>query len=139
MEIIKVLLIASLSSLIIGQTIRLPLNISAGAVTLTDILVLTLVSIFLVYAFFIKKSLLLPKEITFISVLFILSATASTILAMNIFSIAQIASSSLFLLRFIGYMSITIVVYNIVNKRQILKWTHLLLIIGLIFIFIGFI
>ena len=138
MRLIKLLLIATLTSLIPGQIIRLPFLSVSGALTTTDIFATAVDLIFLVYAFLIKKSLKLPFKIFFPSILFILSAIASTILASRVFNITQIAISSLFLARFVIYFFLSIVIYNIVRKRDIDKWLKIILSVGFLFIIFGF-
>lgn len=138
MGIVKLLLIATLASIIPGQLARLPLFSVSGAVTVSDIFVLTVDLGFLLYAFALKKTLKIPYKIFFPALLFSLSATASTILAANVFKPAQIFVSLLFLARFIAYFFISVVVFNIVIKEKVQEWLNIILAIGTVFIIIGF-
>jgi len=139
MEILELLLISTFLTLIPGQLVRIPLFSSSGAITLTDILVLTTDLFFLIYAFSIKKSLKIHYKIFFPALLFCLSALASTILAIGKFSSAQILVSSFFLVRFVLYFFLSVVVYNVVQKKHILNWLNLILFVGFLFIILGFI
>lgn len=135
--LVKLLLLISLVTLLTGQLVRLPFT-QSGAITLTDLAVVSTVTLFVIDSLLIKKSLKIPK-ITFTPfVLFTVSATASTIAALNFFSPVQIVVSSLFLLRFIIYFLMCVVVYNSVSKSSIEKWINALLIIGVIFAVVGF-
>jgi len=138
MRLIKLLLIATLASLIPGQIVRLPFFSASGALTTTDILIAAVDLTFLIYALSIKRSLKLFPKTSFPALLFILSAVASTILASGVFNIMQIGISSLFLARFIIYFFLSIVIYNIVYKKDIDKWLKIILFIGFLFIVLGF-
>lgn len=137
MGIIKLLLISSLVSLLLGQLIRLPLFSEAGAVTPTDIFVLATDLVFLVYFLTVKKSLKLPVKIFIPVSLFILSAFLSTFLALTVFSLTKIIISLSFLARFIIYFFLSIVVFNTIQKKQIQNWINLFIVIGSIFVFLG--
>src|SRR3989338_4711110 len=100
MQLIKFLLIATILSLLIGQTVRLPFS-ESGAITISDILVFAVGFVFLIYSLTLKRSVKLPKEIFPAAMLFSLTAAASLILASGHFSLAQLATSSMFLVRFL--------------------------------------
>lgn len=135
--LVNLLLLTSLVTLLTGQIIRLPFT-QSGAITLTDLAVSSTVTVFIIDALLIKKSLKIPK-ITFTPfVLFTLSAIASTVMALNFLSPTQIAVSSLFLIRFIIYSFLSVVAYNSISKGSIEKWVNAQLIIGVIFAFLGF-
>lgn len=135
--LVNLLLVTSLVTLLTGQLVRLPFG-ESGAITLTDLFVASTVTIFIIDALLIRKSLKIPKTIFTPFVLFTLSATASTVAALNFFSLAQITVSSLFLIRFIVYFLLCVVVYNSISKSSIEKWINVLLIVGVIFAFLGF-
>lgn len=135
--LVNLLLVTSLVTLLTGQLVRLPFS-ESGAITLTDLFVASTVTIFIVDTLLIRKSLKIPKTIFTPFVLFTLSAIASTVAALNFFSLAQITISSLFLIRFIIYFLLSVVVYNSISKSSIEKWINVLLIVGVIFAFLGF-
>ena len=139
MKLLCILLISTLASLIPGQLIRFSFSQSPGAITITDILVSITVLFFLIWAFLLKKSIKVPPRIFLAATLFILAATSSTILAADNFSRKEIVISSLFLVRFAFYFLITIVLYNIVRKKEVIKWINLFLSIGFVFIVVGII
>lgn len=138
MQLIKFLLIATILSLLIGQTVRLPFS-ESGAITISDILVFAVGFVFLIYSLTLKRSVKLPKEIFPAAMLFSLTATASLILASGHFSLAQLATSSMFLVRFLIYFFLAVIFYNVVEKSEIKNWVNLILWIGLIFAFLGFV
>lgn len=137
MDLIKLLLILSLLSIIPGQLVRVPF-LNSAAVTISDALVFVTVSIALFYLLAVRKSLKLEPKITTGAVAFSVLAAASTILALSTFSPNEILTSALFLLRFILYFSISIVVFNVVKKSQIESWLNLLMIVGAVFVILGF-
>ncbi|MBI2327517.1 O-antigen ligase family protein [Candidatus Curtissbacteria bacterium] len=138
MDAIKLSLVASLVSIIPGQTLRLNL-LDSAAITIADVFVSLTILFFLIYSLLITKNVKIPGKIFFPAALFTLAALASLFLSLVNFSIAQIATSALFLFRFFSYFLLTIVFYNIIKRRQILNWVHAFLLIGSIFIIIGFI
>lgn len=137
MELVKLLLIASLTTLIIGQLVRIPLFSQFGAITVTDVLVLATDVVFLFLAF-LKKRLIVPVKIFFPSLLFILAAISSSFLSLNYFSPIQVSVSALFLIRFIIYLLIAIVVANTISQKKVGSWLNLLLVIGFLFMLVGF-
>ena len=137
MKIIKLFLIATLASLIPGQIVRLPFFSAPGALTISDIFAVSVDLIFLIFALFVKKSLKLPPNTFFPAFLFMLSATASTILAVNVFKLAEIIISLLFLVRFIIYFFLSIIIYNVVNKKDVDQWLKIILSVGFLFIGLG--
>jgi putative inorganic carbon (hco3(-)) transporter len=137
MNIVKFLLLSSLASLIPGQLVRFSFSQNPGAVTVTDILVFITGIIFLIYAPLFKKSIKVPPKIFLPAILFILAASSSTILAVDNFSKEEIIIASLFLVRFAFYFLITIVFYNVVKKREVIRWINSFLLTGFIFIVIG--
>ena len=139
MTTVKLLLIATVSSLIFGQIIRLSVLGPSAAITITDILVLVVDWVFLVYALFLKKSLLIPIKTSFPALIFILAAFSSLVLASSSFTPYQISLSSLFLIRFIIYFLISVVIYNIVKINEVRGWINIILSLGFLFIILGFI
>ncbi len=135
--LVNLLLLISLVTLLTGQLVRLPFT-QSGAITLTDLLVASTVTTFIIDALLVKKSLKIPKTVFTPFVLFTVSAIASTVAALNFFSPGQIAVSALFLLRFIIYFLLSVVAYNSIAKSSIEKWINALLIIGVIFALLGF-
>ncbi len=135
--LVNLLLLTSLVTLLTGQLVRLPFT-QSGAITLTDVFVASTVTIFIIDALLVKKSLKIPKTVFTPFVLFTLSAIASTVAALNFFSPGQIAVSALFLLRFIIYFLLSVVAYNIISKSSTEKWINALLTIGIIFALLGF-
>ncbi|OGD85567.1 hypothetical protein A2696_03375 [Candidatus Curtissbacteria bacterium RIFCSPHIGHO2_01_FULL_41_13] len=138
MNIVKLFLITTLFSIIIGQLIRFPLASTAGAITLTDILVIVTDILFLLYAILLKSIIRLPKKTFFYGMMFSLAALTSTILAANFFSFSQIITASFFLFRFVAYFFISVVVYNIIKKNQIGNWINFLLLLAVVFSSLGF-
>lgn len=138
MEIIKVLLISTLFSLVTGQLLRFPFFLNYGAINVTDILVFVVDFVFLIYTLSIRKSLKLSKSVIIPLLSFTFLAVASNILSLSLFSQVQVVSSSLFLLRFLGYFLISQVILNIVTKNKVERWQNLIEFIGVIFIALGF-
>lgn len=139
MQLVKLLLISTLTSLLIGQIIRVPFFSPSFALTVSDILAICTVFVFLVQTLTIRRSLKIPSKIFLPATLFILSAIVSTILALNDLSPINVFLSSFFLFRFIVYMLISVVIFNIIEKPQIAKWLKALLAIGIVFTVIGFV
>lgn len=137
MTFIKLLIISTIASVIPGQLIRLPVG-HFGAVTLSDIFVLLTSLAFILYFIFGKKPFNLPRY-TFFTLLFILSATASTILALGVFTPTEVAISSFFLVRFVLYFFFSVVTFNIIQKDKISSWLNIVLAIGVVFTIIGFV
>lgn len=137
MELVKLLIIATVASLLFGQILRIPIG-SEGAINLTDILVCTSVVIFFIHSLVYKKSLNIPRNLFLPSALFILSAILSIVLALNSFTTVQTASGSIFLIRFVAYLLFSLLISNTIAKRDIQSWINALLAIGLIFTIIGF-
>ena len=138
MQVISLLLISVLVSIIPGQIIRLPFLGASGTLTVTDIFVIITDLTFIIYALWIKKSLKIEHKIFFPALLFILFATASTILAAGTFKLNEIFISSLFLIRFIFYFFLSVVIFNIVTKEKVNSWFKIIFFIGALFIIIGF-
>lgn len=138
MNIARLFLITTLFSIIPGQLIRFPLASTAGAITLTDILVIVTDILFLLYAVLLKSIIRLPKKTFFYGMLFSLAALTSTILAANFFSFSQIITASFFLFRFVAYFFISVVVYNVIRKNQIGNWLNFLLLLAVVFSSLGF-
>lgn len=138
MNIVRLFLITTLLSIITGQLIRFPLASTAGAITLTDILVIVTDILFLLYAVLLKSIIRLPKKTFFYGMMFSLAALTSTILAANFFSFSQIITASFFLVRFVVYFFISVVVYNVIRKNQIGNWLNFLLLLAVVFSSLGF-
>src|SRR3990167_4256714 len=137
MQAISLLLISVLASIISGQLIRLPFLGASGAITLADIFVLATDLTFIIYALWIKKSLKIENKIFFPALLFILAATASTILAAGTFKLSEIFISLLFLIRFIFYFFLSIVIFNVVTYEKVHSWFKIILSIGTLFTVVG--
>ena len=138
MQVISLLLISVLVSIIPGQIIRLALLGASGVVTVTDIFVLATDLTFIIYALWIKKSFRIENKIFFPVLLFILAASASTILAAGTFKLSEIIISILFLIRFIFYFFLSVVIFNVVTYEKVNSWFKIILFIGTLFIIIGF-
>ncbi len=136
--LVNLLLVTTLSTLLTGQIIRLPLG-QSGAVTLTDIFLGITLLAFLYRSLFIKKSIKIPPLSIKPFVLFCLAATASTIIALDRLTFGQVLVSSLFLIRFIAYFAISVIVYNSIAIKSQEKWINTILFLGLVYAFIGFI
>ncbi len=139
MEILKILLIASIISIIPGQIIRLPFFFEYGAVNLTDLIIITTDILVLFWSFLFKKSLNLSKYILPLFFIFFCWALTSNIFSLTIFSWKQILTASFFLLRFLSYFFISQLILNIVEKDKITNWLNLSAFTGLVFTVIGFI
>lgn len=137
MNQIKLLLILSLLSIIPGQIIRLPI---AGLVVLTvsDIIVPITLLASTVYLLAVKKSIRLSPKIIIPAAIFLLTAAASTILALNAFSPKEVAISSMFLARFLLYLSLSVITANMIPKNDLTKWLKLFLTIGVILAVLGY-
>lgn len=139
MEIIKILLTASLLSLITGQLLRLPLFLNYGAINLTDILVFALDLTFLFYIFFSRRKLRISHKVFPIVIIFSLWAVTANIFSLSFLSFKEVASSPFFLLRFLAYFFISQVVLNLVERNKIRNWLNAFLLIGFLFIILGFV
>ncbi len=135
MAILKLLLLALIFSLIPGQLVRL--NLSSGALTLSDILVLVSDAAFICYFIALNKTINLPKRFFSLGILFMISALASTIFALNYFSPSQILSASFFLVRLVSYFFVSILTINLVSKKTTEQWLNVLLLAGIIFSLAG--
>lgn len=138
MQVLRLFLLISLATIIPGQIIRIPLS-PAQAITLSDISIAITVICFLIYSFFNKTKLLIPKKIFFSFLIFTTLAFASTILALSTLSFIKILSSLLFLIRFVAYFSVALIAFNIIEKKEISNWLNSILSLGLIFALLGFI
>ncbi len=135
--LVNLLLLTTLATLIPGQLIRVSLG-QSGAISLTDIFLFLTILVFLFNSLFIKKSIKVPPLVTKPFVLFTFAAAASLVIALNRLSPGQVLVSALFLVRFIAFFSISLVVYNFVQKKSQEKWINALLTLGIIFAFLGF-
>ncbi len=131
-------MIGSLSSLLIGQLVRISFFSEIAALTFTDIFVLLTVVLFLIYSLFIKKSLTFPRNFIFPASFFVMAAFASTVLAIDYFQPVEMVISASFLLRFIVFLLISVVVFRVIEKQKIYQWLKLILIIGALFATGGF-
>lgn len=132
MDFIKLLLVITLASIIPGQLIRIPVG-QLATITISDVSVILLIILFFIYALAIGKKLNIPWGIFTLLLVFSLIALASTILSATRFTPNQIISALLFQLRFIAYFLISIVVANLIDKRQLSRWLNLFIPIGIIF------
>jgi len=137
MRLSKLLLITTIVSILSGQLIRL--NFASSVLTLTDIFMATTIVVFIAQSLLTKKSLKIPKSIFTPTVLFILSALASSILAINYFTTSQIIIALSFLLRFSAYFILSVITYNLVKREQIFSYLNFLLWLGFIFSALGII
>lgn len=137
-ELLKSLLVISLFSLIPGQLIRLPFFGPSGALTVSDISVIALDIYFIAYSILYKKTLVFSKRIFFPALIFSLWATATTIMAANVFASNQIAVAFLFLARFIGYFFVSQIVINVIPKNKVGNWINLVLLTIVIYAVLGF-
>lgn len=137
MRLSKLLLITTIASLIPGQLVRL--NFASSVLTLTDVFVAITIVVFLAQSLLLKKSLKIPKSIFTPALLFILSALASSIFAINNFTTNQILIALSFLLRFSAYFFLSVITYNLVKREQILSYLNFLLFLGFIFSALGII
>lgn len=135
MRLTRLLLATTIATLIPGQLVRL--SVSSGAITLTDIFAFLTFAVFLLETLVSNKTLKLPKSVFIPAILFLLSATASTVLALNFFAPNQILVASIFLLRFAIYFSLSVVTFNIIARKEIDPWTHFILGVGFVFSLIG--
>lgn len=138
MEIIKILLIASLFSLITGQLLRFSLFLNYGALNLTDLLVFALDLTFIFYVFFNRKKTKFSRKVFPVIILFTLWAATANIFSLSFLNFSEVASSPFFLLRFLAYFFISQVVLNSLEKEKIISWLNTFLLIGFIFIACGF-
>lgn len=137
MRQVQLLLICSLFSIIPSQLVRISVT-ETTAINLTDLLVgLTCLS-FLVYITFVKKKVKIPSYIFPTSAVFLMSAVASTVLSLNFFEAGDVLIASLFLIRLALYITIPVVVVNIIRKNQVINYVNLVLAIGTFFTLLGF-
>ncbi|MEX2028837.1 MAG: O-antigen ligase family protein [Candidatus Curtissbacteria bacterium] len=139
MDFLKLFLVATLLTLIPGQILRIPPASQLGALTLSDISVFLLDGLFIFYALSIRKSLKFPNRIVFPFILFIAWAISTLTRAMTVFTVAEVATSALFIARFAAYFFLSVVCFNIVTKAQATKWVNLILFVGTLYALIGFV
>ena len=137
MDIIRLLLLLSLASIIPGQLVRFTIGSDSSAVTVTDISVIVTVFIFFIYSLFSKRKIYLARNVFYFFIIFVSCALLSLTLALNSFTISEVASGALFLLRFIFYFAIAIVTLNIVQKKEIERWLKVILALGATFSIFG--
>src|SRR3990167_11512368 len=136
---LELFLVAAIASTIPGQLVRIPIFGQEGNFTLSDILVLILAIVFLFYLFFNRIAIVMPKKLVLPIAIFSLFAAYSTVFALNQFSPKEILISSLFLIRFLLYFSITIITLNVVKREKIEKWINIFLATGMTLVFLGFV
>lgn len=137
MELVKLLLILSLLSIIPGQLIRLEV-LQLASLTISDIIVAITVLVGFVHLLLVEKTLRIDSKIVVPFTIFSLLAAASTILALNNFTVNEVAQSSLFLIRFMLYFCISVIAANVIKKTQIPNWVNLFLTTAVIFVLVGF-
>ena len=136
---LELLLTAAIASIIPGQLVRIPIFGQEGWFTLSDIFVLILAVSFLLYFFFNRIVIVVPKKLMLPVATFSLFAVSSTVFALNQFSPKEILISSLFLVRFLLYFSIVIITLNVVKREKIENWLNIFFITGTILILLGFV
>ena len=136
MKLLSFLAISTISTLLIGQIVRIPF-LFGGVFTFMDLSVF----IFVITAFFYflieKKSLKLPAKLGLFVVLFIISAAVSTLLSFNKFETKEVLISGLFLFRYIFYFAVFVIFYNLFKKKHLRKLVNVFLLIGLFFALLG--
>lgn len=137
MRTVKLFLVLLIFTIIPGQLIRINLT-ETSALNLSDILVgLTTLSFF-ASTFLGRRSIKLPPYTFATSIIFLLWATASTVLSLSLFTPKEVIAGSLFLLRLFLYLSIPLVVLNSLRKDQVRQYVELIIFVGIIFTFLGF-
>ena len=116
---------------------RFTIGSDSSAVTVTDISVIVTVFIFFIYSLFSKRKIYLARNVSYFFIIFVSCALLSLTLALNSFTISEVASGALFLLRFIFYFAIAIVTLNIVQKKEIERWLKVILALGATFSIFG--
>lgn len=137
MQLVKLLLILTITSIIPGQLIRIS-PVPTAAITVSDIATMLLVATFTIHSLAVKKSLKLSQRLFVPLAIFIFFALASTVFATQNFRLSEITISLLFMVRFILYCTIFIVTANTVSKSDVTKWLNLFLAICTLYAFIGF-
>lgn len=137
MSLLKVLLIFTILSIIPGQIIRIPITQNAN-VTISDTSVFLFVFLFIIHSLAVKKSIKVNTKITSFFIIFSLIAASSNIFALQNFSLKEVVSSSMFLIRFIFYFLLLVAVSNIISKKQAQNWLNVILASCSIFILFGF-
>jgi len=117
--------------------VRFTIGSDSSAVTVTDISVIVTVFIFFIYSLFSKRKIYLARNVFYFFIIFVSCALLSLTLALNSFTISEVASGALFLLRFIFYFAIAIVTLNIVQKKEIERWLKVILALGATFSIFG--
>lgn len=138
MQTLKILLIASILSIIPSQLLRIPFFLEYGAINLTDIFVVLTNLVFVFYILANKKPLKLSRFVVPVFFIFSLWVICANIFSLTLFSFKQTFTSSLFLLRLLGYFFISQVILNTIKKEEVLKWINLILSVGVVFILLGF-
>lgn len=137
MQVIKYFLVALLASLLPGQLVRIQIS-QNGAVTLSDILVLTAIVTFFGIAIIKKIPILVPGKVFILGALFILSAIASSVFALNNLALTEVLVSSLFIIRLAFYFLLSVVVTTVIKKTEVEKWLNIVLLVAATFTVLGF-
>jgi O-antigen ligase len=138
MDFLNYLLIITLITQVAGQLLRFKFLGESTAVTPTDIIVILLCGVSLFYLMAIKRSIRLTPN-TFIPVLiFTLVALSSNFLATLVLPVGDVIVGSFFLIRFIALYFISQIVVNVIPKSKVNNWVNLIIFLGTVFIFLGF-
>ncbi len=135
MRLTKLLLVATLFTIIPGQLIRLSL-FNAGAVTLSDFFVLITLTTFLAEKLFNREKIDFPKNLSVAFVFFLISASIANVFSLNFLTIGQSLEGTFLFLRFVAYFLLSIVTYNVVSNN-FQKWVKAMLVSGFIFTLLG--
>lgn len=136
MKLLYFLAISTIVSLLIGQMVRIPF-LFGGVFTLMDLFVFVFSMSSICYFLIVKRSLKLPPKLGFFLFLFIISATASTLLSFNKFQTKEVLISAMFLFRFIFYFAVFISFYNLFKKKHLQKLVSVFLLTGTGFAILG--
>lgn len=138
MNLVKFLLIGSLISVLSGELGKYPFG-SPMAISILDILTTLTLVFFITWRVITKTKVLLPENFKWMS-LFWLVGVISLVFSLRLFSPWNILLDSAYLLRLVTYSSISLVTYNLIEDKKITleELYKLLRIVGIFFIFLGF-
>ncbi len=139
MDLVKYLLILTLFTTVVGQVSRVKFVGGLTVLTPTDILVVVLCAVSLVYFLGVRKKIQLTPK-TFIPILiFSAVALAGDFLATLYLPFREVAIGSFFLIRFLALYFISQIVVNLIPEEKVNNWVNLILVFGVVFILLGFI
>ncbi|RJQ25095.1 O-antigen ligase family protein [Candidatus Parcubacteria bacterium] len=140
MYLVKFLLIAVLLSFIFGEFAHFPFGSSAGAVYLSDILLVFAIIFFIIWNTIAKTRIIIPK-VFYPMLIFWIVAGISLLLSFTFFPWEEVVKGGLYLVRLIAYSTIFVIIFNLKKKQIISKEgvINTLIAIGIFLSCLGFI